>query len=96
LLCSGSTLWHLQNFLQCNKFIILQFTPSTALFYCPFPIPGMVSSGIIFVFTYKCTHFCTILTLLSFFPTTSPLLPLAQILPPCPRQDLFCPLVLQF
>jgi hypothetical protein len=31
----GSTLWHLQRFLQCIKHIMLEFTPSTALFHLP-------------------------------------------------------------
>jgi hypothetical protein len=35
----------------------LVFTPSTSLLHCPSPIPGVVSTGIIFAFTYMCTHF---------------------------------------
>jgi hypothetical protein len=53
----GGTLWHSQRFLQCIKYIILEFIPSTTLLYLPPPIPGMVSTGIIFAFTYMCTHF---------------------------------------
>jgi hypothetical protein len=32
----GNTLWHLQNFLQCIKYIILELTPSSTL-YLPLP-----------------------------------------------------------
>jgi hypothetical protein len=47
--------WHLQRFLQCVKYIILEFIPSTALLYPRLPIPGMISTGIIFALTYMCT-----------------------------------------
>jgi hypothetical protein len=57
--------WHLQRSLHCINYIILEFTPSTAPLYPPHPalIHGTVSTSIIFVFTYMCTHFCTVFTL---------------------------------
>jgi hypothetical protein len=39
------------------KFIILEFTPSTALFHPPTQIPGTVSADIIFAFAYMCIHY---------------------------------------
>jgi hypothetical protein len=52
----GGTLWHLWRFLQCIKYITLEFTPSTIFLY-PFPpIPGILSTGIFVAFTYFCTQ----------------------------------------
>jgi hypothetical protein len=49
-------LWYLYRFLQCINCIILGFTPSTTLL-TSVPIPGIVSTGLVFAFTYMCTHF---------------------------------------
>jgi hypothetical protein len=84
----GDTLWHLQRFLQCIYSLLLPFS-----FIPPPLIPGVVSTGIIFAFTYMHRHFCTIFTLLNPFPNTSPLPQVPVFLP---EQDLFCPPVLQF
>jgi hypothetical protein len=75
----GVTLCHLQRFLQCINYIILEFTPSTTLLYFLSPIHETVSVGIIFAFTYTCS---THLFYLIDSPTTFPHLVL-------PGQDRF-------
>jgi hypothetical protein len=88
------TLWYLQRFLQCSWSSILEFTTFIIFLYLLPLIPGMVSTAIIFAFTYMCTHY---------FQCTHPLIPFSHHLSPLtgantlhPGKDLFCPLVLQF
>jgi hypothetical protein len=50
--CTGDKLWHLQKFLQ---YIIVEFTPPLFSIITPPPIPGIVSTGLIFTFSYMTT-----------------------------------------
>jgi hypothetical protein len=50
-------LCHLQKFLQYIKYIVLKFTPSSFSFILPQPIPGIISIGIIFLFSNMCTEY---------------------------------------
>jgi hypothetical protein len=69
-------------------------TPFTILFHTPSPIPGIVSTNIIYPFVHTYVHnICSIFTVLHHFPTS---LHTGTTPPPRPRQDLFCPPVLQF
>jgi hypothetical protein len=70
------------------------FTSSTILLIHSPPIPGTVSTGIIFAFIYMCTHFfCTVFPFLPLSPTP---LPSYWCQPFLPEQDLFCLPALQF
>jgi hypothetical protein len=53
--CAGDTLCHLQRFLQCINISYLNSAPLP--FFYPSPlILGIVSTGLIFLFTYMCTQ----------------------------------------
>jgi hypothetical protein len=43
--CAGDTLWHLLKFLQCIKYLILEFSPTTILLYHPSPLYLVLMSG---------------------------------------------------
>jgi hypothetical protein len=77
--CAEDTLWRLQKFLQYIKYILLEYPPPSFSFIHPYPIPAIVSTDLIFPFTYMCTQnlyyihppFPTSL-LLPLSPTSSP------------------------
>jgi hypothetical protein len=54
LLLYGGTLWHLQKVLQ---YIRVEFTPSVILPYPLTPIPGIVATSLIFLFSYMRTYY---------------------------------------
>jgi hypothetical protein len=72
LLCwVWGALWHLQKFLQYIKYIILEFTHPPFSFILPSPIPGIVSTDIIFPFIYMCTLYLLHIHPPSPFPASS-------------------------
>jgi hypothetical protein len=72
------------------KYIIYMNLPPLLYSFIPPSLPpGIVSTGIIFAFIYRCTFYRTIFT--AYLPS---LIPLVPALPP--GQDLFYPPVLQF
>jgi hypothetical protein len=66
--------------------------PPFSFISCLPHIPGVISTGIIFVFTYMCTHFIAMIHPPAPFPNTSSL-PLVSALPT--GQDLYRSTVLQ-
>jgi hypothetical protein len=50
--CTGGTLWHLQKF---SQYTLVEFTPPSFSLIPLLPIPGIVSTGLIFPFLYMST-----------------------------------------
>jgi hypothetical protein len=86
LLLHWSTLWHLQKLLQYIKYIIIEIIPSIVLLDPPPSIHRIISTGLIFPFTYMCTQYFYHINPPYHFLTSSPL-PLV----PTPQKRLqFC------
>jgi hypothetical protein len=84
---NGGTLWHLQKFSNVSNISHLN-SPPPSFCYPSSPIPGIVSAGVIFQFTYMCTQYLHHIHPPTHFPTS----PHHWYHPP--RQNLFCPPVL--
>jgi hypothetical protein len=87
-------LWHLQEILQYIKYITLEFTPYSTLFY-PLPLSPFLEyfQQVSFLHLHTRVHiFYTVFTFLYPFPTTSS----SHWCNPPSGQDLFHPSVLRF
>jgi hypothetical protein len=68
------TFWHFCRFLQCTKISCMISSPQLFSFFRPPLIPEVVSTGIVFAFTYRCTHFLHDILSSILFLNTCPLI----------------------
>jgi hypothetical protein len=52
--CTESTLWHIQ---KCLQYVLVRFTPSIILLYLLSSLLRIVSTGLVFLFSYMSTYF---------------------------------------
>jgi hypothetical protein len=81
IVLGGGTLWHLQRFIKCIKYILLESTPSTALPYSITPSPDSWNS-------FNRYHFCIYIRVYTLFPLYSSSYPFPWHFPHSPS----CPL----